>query len=142
MKDRVITRLRDLIAYLHEHADPATAAHASQAIQDAIEEISTLEQTVTDQSLELLTAYGQEMNPEAYAVPTPRMKLLTIHNDDTKWKTHCVDCGDLLIEYEKASGWEYSTVGAVVVSNPGVRNFGGWRCPACNEKLRRLVEGD
>jgi len=139
VENRVVARLRSLIADLQQHADQATAAQAAQTIQDAIEEIVTLAQTASERGLELIAAYGQEIQPQYYREKT-RRPLPTRHPSDTKWKTHCVDCGGLILEFEQIPGWEYRTVGAPLVSNPGEKHFGGWRCKACNQKLKDFIE--
>lgn len=57
------------------------------------------------------------------------------HPDDNRYKTHCVNCGKLMWEYESTWDGHRNETGDLIKSNPIFKLFGGGYCIECYNKV-------
>jgi hypothetical protein len=61
------------------------------------------------------------------------------HPNDTRYKLHCVKCGDQLYEFERILDSNRSGRGRVIKDKDREDIFGGTHCKPCASRLKRLL---
>jgi hypothetical protein len=61
------------------------------------------------------------------------------HPNDTRYKLHCVKCGDQLYEFERMLNSDRSGRGRMIFDKDREEIFGGTYCKSCAFKLKELL---